>query len=107
MTRHKDIWPDETYYPLEDIFNERQRQLSKWGIQSHPDGTGAFKPERTRFRELTDERTEKGQLLWWHILLEEVYEALAEEDTDALREELVQVAAVAVAWIEDIDRREK
>ncbi|MEY9934267.1 hypothetical protein ABH926_008932 [Catenulispora sp. GP43] len=39
------------------------------------------------------------------MLLEEVYEALAEVDPAALRAELVQVAAVAAAWVEDIDSR--
>ena len=32
--------------------------------------------------------------------------ALAEVEPAKLREELIQVAAVAVAWIEAIDRRE-
>lgn len=36
---------------------------------------------------------------------EEVYEALASETVEDLREELIQVAAVAVSWIEAIDRR--
>ncbi|MFI1165600.1 hypothetical protein ACH4UM_18790 [Streptomyces sp. NPDC020801] len=36
---------------------------------------------------------------------EEALEALAEDDPGKLRAELVQVAAVAVAWIEAIDRR--
>lgn len=39
------------------------------------------------------------------MLLEEVAEAFAESDDARLRAELVQVAAVAQAWIESIDRR--
>ncbi|HYF53037.1 MAG TPA: hypothetical protein VEA41_02135 [Salinarimonas sp.] len=39
------------------------------------------------------------------ILAEEVAEALAESDPMLLRAELVQVAAVAVQWVEAIDRR--
>lgn len=42
------------------------------------------------------------------MLLEEVFEAMAEDGPSALRTELVQVAvvaAVAAAWIEDIDSR--
>lgn len=42
---------------------------------------------------------------WRHILDEEVAEALAETDPERLRAELVQVAAVAVQWIEALDRR--
>jgi hypothetical protein len=34
-----------------------------------------------------------------------VAEALAEDDPTLLRAELIQVAAVAVAWVEAIDRR--
>ena len=36
--------------------------------------------------------------------LRTVGEAFAESDPDKLRTELIQVAAVAVAWIESIDR---
>lgn len=46
-----------------------------------------------------------GKGTWRHILQEEVAEAFAELDPAPLREELIQVAAVAVAWIEAIDRR--
>jgi hypothetical protein len=45
------------------------------------------------------------QLTWRDILLEEVYEAFAETDSDRLREELIQVAAVALSWVDAIDRR--
>jgi hypothetical protein len=48
---------------------------------------------------------QEGTTTWKHILREEFLEAMAEEDPEQLREELVQVAAVAVAWIEAIDRR--
>jgi hypothetical protein len=46
-----------------------------------------------------------GYLDWLHILREEVAEAFAESDPAKLRAELVQVAAVAVNWVEAIDRR--
>lgn len=36
--------------------------------------------------------------------VEEVYEALAESDENKLTEELIQVAAVCVAWVENITR---
>jgi hypothetical protein len=50
-------------------------------------------------------RVENGDLTWDGILLEEVYEALAEADPVKLREELVQVAAVAASWVVALDRR--
>lgn len=46
------------------------------------------------------------RLTWMAILLEEVLEAAVETDPQRLREELIQVAAVAVKWVEDIDQRE-
>lgn len=77
---------------LEDVWDERDRQDEKWGEQNHLD------------------------LTWNAILMEEVGEAAQEVLTTAfgaaakghgdLREELVQVAAVAIAWIEAIDRRQ-
>ena len=38
------------------------------------------------------------------MLLEEVYEALAESDPQAMRAELIQVLAVAMKMVEKIDR---
>jgi NTP pyrophosphatase (non-canonical NTP hydrolase) len=66
---------------------ERKRQDEKWGEQNHPDN------------------------IWYLILAEEMGElakALLPEasgkDGNA-HKELIEVAAVAVAWLEAIDRR--
>jgi len=53
----------------------------------------------------TDVAAAFGRVSWADILLEEVFEALAEDDPAALRVELIQVAAVAVQWVEAIDRK--
>ena len=91
---------------------ERARQDAKWGDQSHrPDGTGALKWAALADdqKQATDEAAEDGSLTWRHILLEEVYEAFAESDPEKLTEELIQVAAVALAWakkhLRDVDNR--
>lgn len=66
-----------------DIKEERERQDAKWGEQNHPLDT------------------------WMTVLMEEVGEAaqdVLKGRTPELRKELVQVAAVAVAAIEFIDR---
>lgn len=103
---------------LKEVAEERGRQDARWGEQNHHDGTGpltlflgARVPEehtyadiRERATEMTDWRTKSGMVSYADILLEEVFEAMAESDQDRLREELVQVAAVTVAWIEKIDR---
>jgi hypothetical protein len=108
---------------LHEILQERLRQNEKWGEQNHPDGTG---PETTPIAEImrgtvvnshyalglsfqakstTDEHAAVGTVTFSDILLEEVFEALAESDPAKLRAELVQVAAVATQWVEAIDRR--
>lgn len=91
------------------VRDEREAQDRKWGEQNHPDGTG---PDGNRAamaalaRATCQEAAERGAVTWHHILREEVYEALAEDDPAKLRTELIQVAAVAQAWAEAIDRRE-
>ncbi|MFC8008893.1 hypothetical protein [Streptomyces cinereoruber] len=92
-----------------DLDAERQLQLAKWGDQRHPDGTGRpgyiEKAAAARAACQTYAVTEEGGPRWSLILLEEVYEALAETDRARLRAELVQVAAVCAAWVRDIDQR--
>lgn len=89
-----------------EVAAERERQDRKWGEQNHPDGTAAvFALDRDMWTELVEDNAAYGQSEWAPILMEEVAEALAEVDPAKLRRELVQVAAVAVSWIEAIDRR--
>lgn len=91
---------------LQDIDHELNRQIDKWGEQHHPNGTSEnYAPRREFYRDRCDERFGAGEGSWFDILLEEVYEAAAETDDRQLRKELVQVAAVAAAWTEDIDSR--
>jgi hypothetical protein len=112
---------------LAAVGRERAAQVKKWGEQHHLDGTGP----RVRVLEPTGDEggnrymaTMPASALadaareackangapdrpdtWAAILLEEVFEALAEDDPVLLRGELVQIAAVAVQWVEEIDRR--
>jgi NTP pyrophosphatase (non-canonical NTP hydrolase) len=74
-------------YVLADVSAERDRQDEKWGGQP---GT-----ERT-----TEDAVYAGVL---GEEFGEVCKAMLECDANGLREELVQVAAVAVAWVEQID----
>lgn len=91
-----------------EVGYERVRQEGKWGEQNHPDGTGgvAFDIEAKLARGVCDQAAARGDLTWRHIAEEEMCEASAETDPTKLRAELVQLAAVATAWIEAIDRRE-
>lgn len=113
---------------LDEVSAERDRQLLKWGHQHHPAGTGpdtrplADIPHRPTAlatprdlavmdahtlaicaTEITDLAASQDQCTWADILLEEVFEALAAGDTGTLRNELIQVAAVAVQIAEEID----
>ncbi|WP_073915767.1 hypothetical protein [Streptomyces sp. CB02009] len=92
-----------------DLDAERQLQLARFGEQRHPDGTGRAgyveKANTARDACQFDAAIVEGGPRWSLILLEEVYEALAESDPARLRAELVQVAAVCAAWVNDIDQR--
>lgn len=93
---------------LAEIDVERAAQDAKWGEQNHPDGTddSRFAKElRDLAREQCDAAHKNGTLTWHHIATEEMMEARAEVDPVKLRGELIQCAAVLVAWIEAIDRR--
>jgi hypothetical protein len=100
--------PDPLVTALAAVVSERERQDSLRGEQNHPLGT---RPDFGLFadvwKSINERNVEQGTLTWAGILLEEVYEALAETDPAACRAELVQVAAVAVAMIEFVDRGEK
>jgi malonyl CoA-acyl carrier protein transacylase len=85
-----------------EVAQERVRQDAVWGEQNHPDG--CF-PEVAAVAEAHREHLRTFGPHWSLILLEEAHEAAAETDPARLREELLQVAAVAVAWVEAIDRR--
>ncbi|HEX2142998.1 MAG TPA: hypothetical protein VHG10_00680 [Glycomyces sp.] len=93
---------------LDEVAAERARIDAKWGEQNHPDGTGDYPEiiEADVAKMVCQDAADDGRLDWLHILREEVAEAFAESDPTKLRAELIQVAAVAVAWVEAIDRRE-
>lgn len=109
---------------LAEIQAERERQDARWGVQDHPsvaseliEREGGVKPGRLckeygvpsphMARAACEGEASAGEATFAGILVEEVAEAIgaAAESEARVREELVQVAAVAVAWIEAIDRR--
>ena len=89
---------------LLDVHRERGAQDRKFGVQRHPNGTSeSYRKVADEARALTQRRADDGTVTWVDILHEEVLEAFAETATRPLRAELVQIAAVAVAWVEDLD----
>lgn len=104
--------------PIVDVLQERERQDAKWGVQNHPSFSSAVAGwpvmNRARYYGIdTDDELrgacegafKLGKGSYAHIFLEEAAEAICAPDEQSLRAELVQVAAVAIAWIESIDRR--
>lgn len=91
---------------LHEVCNERLAQHVKWGEQNLPNGTGGgFRRTMARLKRLACEQAaQRGTVTWGHVLEEEFSEAMAETDPAKLKVELIQVAAVAVAWVEQLDR---
>jgi hypothetical protein len=94
-------------HALRDVAGERGRQYARFGEQDLPRGADAVLRAILR-GQLGTCRKQIAALHpnepWDLVLLEETCEALLEDDPVKLRAELVQVAAVAVQWIEAIDR---
>lgn len=97
---------------LHEVASERARQDDLWGEQNHPvldpANTDAdrdyYYSQATAWKFENQTRKENGRLAWDGILLEEVFEALESDDPAAQRAELIQVAAVALAAAESLDR---
>ncbi len=86
---------------------ERERQDAKFGaLRDHADGTDLdYIQLADEARDRCERAFREGRGTWRHILEEEVFEALGETAPDLLAKELVQVAAVCVAWLEALDAR--
>lgn len=105
----------DTVRVLVDVRAERTRQDVKFdGAFRHYSWTppGPFGdswwPHAARQERMArmacDAANEEGRPCWPLILLEEVWEALAAQDPAQRRKELIQVAAVATAMAEQLDR---
>ncbi len=104
---------------LVELARERERQEAKFPEQHLPssapataEATLGYPPVRaltSDVRAYVEVAAAAGMLSWRDVLHEEFCEAIDEADAgdvnvDALRSELVQVAAVCARWIEDLDR---
>lgn len=101
------------------VWEELRRAEAKFPGQHLPNGTGTNWIDQIRpaygwegleavhaahlARHECKRATRTDRLTWLHVLRENVAESFAETDPAALRAELVQVAAVAVRWVMDID----
>lgn len=114
----------QTTRVLIEVREERARQFVRYGLNDDlEDGTGpdvswfgmehdpneaiSARDIEVAFRSdyvAHEQRT--GHPTWMNLVREEVAEAFMENDPVRLREELLQVAALAVSWIEKIDTRQ-
>lgn len=103
---------------LDLVLAERKAQEARYGEANEKllDGTGpgtcwllpyTFSPAhliqddlRLDYEEFEEET---GAPTWVHLVREEIAEAFLEADPDRLAEELVQVAALCVSWVERLD----
>ncbi|HEX2905051.1 MAG TPA: hypothetical protein VHO01_16475 [Jatrophihabitans sp.] len=96
---------------LAQVGDELRRQDVLWGEQDHPFRLGRnathiqealsnsaenYAKAAGSWKRANDRRVQYGIPAWDSILLEEVYEALAETNEDRAVTELIQVAAVAI-----------
>lgn len=112
-------WTDGMLDVIALVMQERHRQFERYGLnEMMEDGTG---PETRWLLPFTSESAtvieyelradyedfeeETGLPTWVHLVREEVAEAFKESDPERLTEELIQVAALCVSWVERIRAR--
>jgi hypothetical protein len=107
--------PTRTWKVLGLVLKERQAQEDKYGAanETTQSGTGPGVPwlspytehHAKNIQELLREDYEKresrdGAVTWLNLVREEIAEAFQETDPARLAEELIQVAALCVSWVE-------
>lgn len=95
---------------MEKIVRERKRQDDKWGVQDRRVGHNRCPQNHgieLHMRGLVQDAASKGNLTWLLILGEELAEVGNAYSEDDAEKELVQVAAVAIAALENIQRRKE
>jgi hypothetical protein len=112
----------QTVNVLADVRAERARQFARYGTnENFLDGTGpevdwlgnvggaddltAVEIQEGLRKRYEAYEAEYGVVTFRHLVAEEVAEAFQESSPARLRAELLQVAALAVSWIEKIDAR--
>jgi hypothetical protein len=105
----EDITPNQMFI-FSKISAERRRQDEEFGEQNWPMVQENFNYDLQncllkKVRLENKLAGERGKGCWFDILFEKMLEAFVETEPEKQREEMVQVAAVAVQIIEYLDRR--
>lgn len=114
---------ERAVYLSSKVIEEMIRQNKKWGVQNHPSVSAKSQirmeqfpenvckdleiPTETRAKEICETMFSSGDPNWAAILQEEVSEAVCAKTEQKRREELVQVAAVALSWVDCLDRNSR
>lgn len=103
---------EEKFGPQHDVPDVDQVLMGRLGGCSPKRMAEEYEiPTAPRAKWVTDLNFQRGQGTWGHILVEEVAEAIEAAVIGAphrdLRAELIQVAAVALRWVDAIDEREE
>jgi len=124
MALAREKWQIETLAVLDEVFAHRVEQERRYGgvndrlengtgpevcwIPIGDDACNATATEiqkefRVQYEALFDEKTRLPS--WMHLVREEIAEAFQESDPTRLEEELIQVAALCVSWIERLHKK--
>ena len=111
-SRHKVINCNDCFGPMEHaitfVVRERRRQMREFGVPDpRPDGTAASKEHealRTAFRNRLL-HNESARTSWSSFLRCRMAEVACETEARALYTELGVLVATALAWMEDLERR--
>jgi len=87
-------------YKVFRLANVPSATISNWE-RKEPE---AFEKLEKRAKDMCDIAFEKKEGTYAHIAIEEMSEVISAFDIHKRREELIQLTAVCVAWIEKIDR---
>lgn len=111
MTKVEDHYDSPLDNLLFAVQDEREAQIKRFGHQHHPmtyDGAvPMYELREALYKDRWEAQRRAGEITWDTVLLEEAYEALAERVPAKQIEELVQVAAVALAMAEDLMTQEE
>ena len=91
---------------LDQVAHERRRQEELFPEQHLPSGSSrdTWGADEIAAKAVVNNKAKYGGLTWCDVIYEEVCEAFAEEVPAKKRIELLQIAALCVREIEDIDR---
>jgi len=95
---------------VDKIIEERNRQEGLWKEQNWPSVMGYIPaihyniPSMNEAKETCEERKSIGQLTWTDIVLEEMCEVVEATSDENRIEELTQLSALCIAWIQSIKR---